>query len=118
MHVHLYIKFVLHLHIYKARTSTMAGRGRGRGRSYGSTARLGKPHESTREHENIMKRRNARFLASKMDQNPMELLTSPSRGLDTVVDSSMLGLHSKSPGISAKYVYINNNKLVPSGSPK
>ena len=118
MHVHLYIKFVLHLHIYKARTSTMAGRGRGRGRSYGSTARLGNPQKSTREHENVMKQRNARFLASKMEQNPMELLTSPSRGLDTVVDSSMLGLRSKSSGISAKYVCINNNKFVPSGSPK
>lgn len=92
----------------------MAGQGHGRGCGNRSTARLGNLRESTGGRENVMKQRNARFLASKADQNPMELLASPSRGMDTVVDSSMLGIHSNPPGISAKYVYINDSKFISS----
>lgn len=49
-------------------------------------------------------RRRQRFQAQDQVRNPMDLLTSPSRGIDSVVTTSMMGMQDSAAAGSMKYV--------------
>lgn len=52
----------------------------------------------------VATRRRQRFQAQDQVRNPMDLLTSPSRGIDSVVTTSMMGMQDSATESSMKYV--------------